>query len=236
MQSSALVVGWYTSQLYHLKYKYNKNKHYKNSLLPVVPVSKYKKCLTVQNLISTLDPNVKHFDKDAACLNSATELGKIIETFTPTLYSISNDQIDSSKEGATSISTDRNTNPDTNEGEVQNSIENRPGLAANKNSQHQNLISTLDPYVDKEPSCLNSATEDGKAIETFTPTLYLISNDQTGSSKERATSTSTDTNTNPDTSDGDLAEVLNSIENRLGLAAIENGQHQDGLNLLRYYG
>lgn len=136
LQSSALVVGWYTSQLFHLKYKYNKNKHYKS-------------CLAIQNLISTLHPYVNHVDKDAACLNSATNVGNI--------------------------------------------------------------------------------------IETFAPTVYLISNDQKGTSKERTTSTSTDTNTNPDSSDGDLGEVLNSIENRLGLAAIEKGQHQDGLNLLRYF-
>ncbi|CAH2054549.1 unnamed protein product, partial [Iphiclides podalirius] len=42
-----------------------------------------------------------------------------------------------------------------------------------------------------------------------------------------------DSNSSSSSLDDDLGEVLNSIENRLGLAAIENGQHQDGLNLLR---
>lgn len=129
-------MGWYASQLFHLKYKYHKNKHHKSGL-------------TIQNLISTLHPYVKHVDADAVCLNSATNVGKI--------------------------------------------------------------------------------------IEIFTPTVYLISNDQNNSSNERTTSTSTDTDTNPNSSDGDLGQVLNSIENRLGLAAIENGQLQDGLNLLRYF-
>lgn len=129
-------MGWYTSQIFHLKHKYCKNKHHQDSL-------------TIQNLISTLYPYVKHVDANAVCLNSATNVGKI--------------------------------------------------------------------------------------IETFTPTVYLVSNDQKHSGKERTSSTSTETNTNPDSSDGDLGQVLNSIENRLGLAAIKNGQLQDGLNLLRYF-
>lgn len=90
-------------------------------------------------------------------------------------------------------------------------------------------------HVDADAVCLNSAANVGKIIEIFTPTLYLISNDQINSSNERTTSTSTDTNSNPDSSDGDLGQVLNSIENRLGLTAIENGQLQDGINLLRYF-
>lgn len=100
------------------------------------------------------------------------------------------------------------------------------------------MISTLYPYakhVDAGAVCLNSATNVGKIIETFTPTVYLISNDQKNSSNVRTSSSSSDTNTNPDSSDADLGQVLNSIENRLGLAAIENGQLQDGLNLLRYF-
>lgn len=129
-------MGWYTSQLFHLKYKYSKIKHQTNGL-------------TIQNLISTLYPYAKHVDADAVCLNSATNIEKI--------------------------------------------------------------------------------------IETFTPTVYLISNDQKNSSNERTSSSCSDANTNPDSSDADLGQVLNSIENRLGLAAIENGQLQDGLNLLRYF-
>lgn len=55
------------------------------------------------------------------------------------------------------------------------------------------------------------------------PTVHLISNDHNGDNK----------NSSKESSGDDLGEVLNSIENRLGLAAIENGQHKDGLNLLR---
>lgn len=126
-------MGWYTSQFFHLKYKYSKNKH-------------QKKCL---NLSSTLYPYVKHVNADALCLDTATN----VETI----------------------------------------------------------------------------------VEKFTPTVYLITNDKKNSNKETITSTTTDTNINPDSSDGDFGQVLNSIENRLGLAAIENGRLQDGLNLLRYF-
>ncbi|OWR50743.1 hypothetical protein KGM_204985 [Danaus plexippus plexippus] len=62
-----------------------------------------------------------------------------------------------------------------------------------------------------------------------TPIVHLVTNDHAGGDKQRLNSCSTDSGT----ADDDLGEVLNSIENRLGLAAIENGQHQDGLNLLR---
>lgn len=71
-----------------------------------------------------------------------------------------------------------------------------------------------------------------KVINSFTPTVYSVSNDQVGTGKERPASTSSGSESNA--SSDDLGDVLNSIENRLGLAAIENGQHQDGINLLRY--
>ncbi|VVD03736.1 unnamed protein product [Leptidea sinapis] len=60
--------------------------------------------------------------------------------------------------------------------------------------------------------------------ESF-PVVKLISNE--------FSSGGTPSNKSSESSDDDLGEVLNSIENRLGLAAIENGQHKDGLNLLR---
>ncbi|CAH2245887.1 jg27776 [Pararge aegeria aegeria] len=55
------------------------------------------------------------------------------------------------------------------------------------------------------------------------PTLHFVTNDNLETSQSSGSTANSD----------DLGEVLNSIENRLGLAAIENGQHQDGLNLLR---
>ncbi|XP_047507972.1 uncharacterized protein LOC125051590 [Pieris napi] len=61
---------------------------------------------------------------------------------------------------------------------------------------------------------------------TVAPVLHLISNDPKEVNKPNSDKSS-------DSSSDDLGEVLNSIENKLGLAAIENGQHKDGLNLLR---
>lgn len=96
-----------------------------------------------------------------------------------------------------------------------------------------NLIATLKPYV----NCVNNRALFGnstvkleKILEEFTPTVHLIANEQGGVKKPPNSSSST----TPDSStDSDLGDVLNSIENRLGLAAIESGQHQVGLNLLR---
>lgn len=64
------------------------------------------------------------------------------------------------------------------------------------------------------------------------PAVHLVSNDHSGGHNEASRSHSS-SSSGTEGSD-DLGEVLNSIENRLGLAAIENGQHQDGLNLLRW--
>lgn len=67
-------------------------------------------------------------------------------------------------------------------------------------------------------------------LKCVPPAIHLISNENyegaTASHSKSASGSS-------DSSDTDLGEVLNSIENRLGLAAIENGQQQEGLNLLR---
>ncbi|CAK1545696.1 unnamed protein product [Leptosia nina] len=61
--------------------------------------------------------------------------------------------------------------------------------------------------------------------DTAAPVVHLISNENSGEQENASKSSESSSN--------DLGEVLNSIENRLGLAAIESGQHKDGLNLLR---
>lgn len=97
------------------------------------------------------------------------------------------------------------------------------------------LLSSLSPYiksVNKNPVYLNSVSKIEQILSHFAPTVHLVSNDQDGEKKERIPSTSS-SSTSPDSSDDALGDVLNSIENKLGLAAIENGQLQDGLNLLR---
>ncbi|CAH0596307.1 unnamed protein product [Chrysodeixis includens] len=99
-----------------------------------------------------------------------------------------------------------------------------------------NLLSILNPYltsVNKNDFYINSVSKIGRVVSDFTPTVYLMSNDQNESEKGKGNRSTTASTSSPDTSDDDLGVVLNSIENRLGLAAIENGQYQDGLNLLR---
>ncbi|CAG9793432.1 unnamed protein product [Diatraea saccharalis] len=96
------------------------------------------------------------------------------------------------------------------------------------------LLSTLHPYissVNKNPAYLKSDSKIEKLVGHFTPIVHLITNEQ-DVRKERIHSTSS-SSTNLDSSNDILGDVLNSIENKLGLAAIENGQLQDGLNLLR---
>ncbi|XP_045778876.1 uncharacterized protein LOC123876628 [Maniola jurtina] len=65
------------------------------------------------------------------------------------------------------------------------------------------------------------------SLQNGSPITHLVTNDHSEGNVETSHSSGS-----TESSD-DLGEVLNSIENRLGLAAIENGQHQDGLNLLR---
>lgn len=95
------------------------------------------------------------------------------------------------------------------------------------------IFQTLQPYVNNvhtNPLCFKTASKAEEVVDNFTPTtIHLISNEH----KESTGSASSGLNTTPENSDDALGNVLNSIENKLGLAAIENGQHQDGLSLLR---
>lgn len=97
-----------------------------------------------------------------------------------------------------------------------------------------NVVPSLHPYLSslgRNPAYLNSVSKIEKLVSQFSPNIYLVTNEQNGAKKESASTTSSSSNT--DSSDDMLGEVLNSIENKLGLAAIENGQMQDGLKLLR---
>lgn len=87
--------------------------------------------------------------------------------------------------------------------------------------------------MNKKDFYINSVSKIGRVVSDFTPTVYLMSNDQHESDQVKGNRSSTASTSSPEASDDDLGVVLNSIENRLGLAAIENGQYQDGLHLLR---
>lgn len=98
------------------------------------------------------------------------------------------------------------------------------------------LLKTLHPYIqfiDKNSSPLNPIWKiDESSKPVLSPIVHLVTNEQNGVKVQRTVGGSTSSSVT-DSSHDELGEVLNSIENKLGLAAIENGQHQDGLNLLR---
>lgn len=82
---------------------------------------------------------------------------------------------------------------------------------------------------DLKPLNIQSQFED--PLFNNPPIVHLISNDQNEECDPNSSTTTCTSSSQK--SENDLGEVLNSIENKLGLAAIESGQHQDGLNLLR---
>lgn len=111
-----------------------------------------------------------------------------------------------------------------------------------------NLVNSVQPFlssVNKNDFYVESISKIGKMFSEFTPTVYLMPNDSEKDFKElskvsikenvseKTSVTRTLSNSTSETSDDDLGDVLNSIENRLGLAAIESGHYQDGLSLLR---
>lgn len=107
------------------------------------------------------------------------------------------------------------------------------GKSTKKYVNINNLLCTLHPYVNavnKRALCNNTENIE-RILEQFTPNVHLVSNEHSGGNLASNTSSST---ASTETSENDLGEVLNSIENKLGLAAIENGQHQVGINMLRY--
>lgn len=93
-----------------------------------------------------------------------------------------------------------------------------------------NLTPLLTAIPKQNSSSLDIKNQIDVALKCVPPVIHLISNENyEGANASRSNSASGSS----DSSDTDLGEVLNSIENRLGLAAIENGQQQEGLNLLR---
>ncbi|XP_059051752.1 uncharacterized protein LOC131846457 [Achroia grisella] len=102
----------------------------------------------------------------------------------------------------------------------------------NKNTKPiSNLLSILYPYVscvNKNPGSLNSSSKIESVIRNFTPTVHLMSNDNLDSHEKSNSDTNED-----DPTVKEFKNVLNVIENKLALSAIENGQAKDGLKLLR---
>lgn len=100
---------------------------------------------------------------------------------------------------------------------------------------HHKICYTLKPYVQyvkKNPIFVQTTPSIKQAIEKIIPTVYLVASNENGSNQRQRIPSGSST-TSDGSSDSDFGEVLNSIENRLGLTAIEHGQKQDGLNLLR---
>ncbi|XP_075984789.1 uncharacterized protein LOC142982254 [Anticarsia gemmatalis] len=96
------------------------------------------------------------------------------------------------------------------------------------------LCSYIQPYINrgnKNIFLVNTAPQIERAVADFNLPVRWVSNDRNGNNNEK--STNSGSSSSQENSDDDLGEVLNSIENKLGLAAIENGQYQDGLSLLR---
>ncbi|XP_047998554.1 uncharacterized protein LOC125235864 isoform X2 [Leguminivora glycinivorella] len=94
------------------------------------------------------------------------------------------------------------------------------------------MFSALYPYVKcvkKNDEVLKPIPNIENVLRGFTPTVHFVTNEHGGEKHRKSSSSASST----DSSENDLGEVLNSIENKLGLAALENGHHQDGLNLLR---
>lgn len=94
------------------------------------------------------------------------------------------------------------------------------------------FLYSLKPYFKNAHFFLQSPSHVEKAIKELSPKVQLVTNDHKRENERKRVSSGSSTST--DSSGSDLGDVLNSIENRLGLSAIENGQHQEGLNLLRY--
>lgn len=107
------------------------------------------------------------------------------------------------------------------------------GKSAKKCNNFNNIIGTLQPFVNvvnKKALC-NGTEKIDRILGQLTPTVHFVSNEHSGGQQA---SHASGTTTSTESSENDLGDVLNSIENKLGLAAIESGQYQVGINMLRY--
>ncbi|KAM3961138.1 uncharacterized protein ACR2FA_004685 [Aphomia sociella] len=101
-----------------------------------------------------------------------------------------------------------------------------------KCSSGNNLLSILHPYVscvNKNPTYLDSPSKIKSVIKHLVPTVHLMSNEKHDIKQESTSSNSY----SDDPSVKDFKDMLNVIENKLALSAIENGQPKDGLKLLK---
>ncbi|KAJ8711720.1 hypothetical protein PYW08_008674 [Mythimna loreyi] len=209
--SGVAVLGWYTSQLIHLKLKQHCRVH-------------ETKCLPVNTLITSIYPYLTDMNKSDFYVDSISKIGKVLTDFTPTVYLMANDQSGSLK--------------------VKDNV---AGNFLNNVSEHvtssvsENLTSNVSEHITSNAS-KHVASNVSKHV-TSNVSKHVTSNasehssvNTSGNRSGNSAQTHPHSPTIPqsiDTSDDDLGGVLNSIENRLGLASIENGQYQDGLSLLR---
>ncbi|XP_013186222.2 uncharacterized protein LOC106131615 [Amyelois transitella] len=97
-----------------------------------------------------------------------------------------------------------------------------------------NILAVLYPYVHhvkNNPAELTSSSTIEHIIQNLKPKVQLISNDHVGESgddKPLSSNGSTSASSNDE-----FQDTLNYIENKLGWAAIQNGQLKDGIKLLR---
>lgn len=124
--SSGLIIGWYTSQLIHIKYKYHSNQY-------------QKKCPTLSHIVNSLRPYFICSINNGFHQTSPVRIEKIISTFTPSVHSISNEKIEESEENLT----ERKNSSENDLGQVLNSIENQLGLAAIENGHYEDGLNLL---------------------------------------------------------------------------------------------
>lgn len=128
--SSALVVGWYASQLLHLKYKC----HLKDPS---------KKCPSINGIFSALYPYVKFVKKNDGVFKPIPDIENVLRGFTPTVHFITNEHGGEKHHNSSSDVSSTDSSDSNDLGEVLNSIENKLGLAALENGHHQDGLNLL---------------------------------------------------------------------------------------------
>lgn len=234
LQSGVAVLGWYTSQLIHFKLK----QHCRLQETKCLP------CLPENNLLSTIYPYVTDINKNDFYVDSISKIGKMFSDITPTVYLMANDQSESltikikdNASGNLSTNVSENLSPNVSENRFVRVSEN---LSSNVSENLTDSVSqNLSRKLSEDLSEIVSENISSNVSENLSSNVSEnISSNVSGKLSGNRSGNSAQTHPHSptqsiDTSDGDLGGVLNSIENRLGLASIENGQYQDGLSLLR---
>ena len=215
LQSGVAVLGWYTSQLIHFKLKQHCRYH-------------ETKSLQVNNLLSTIYPYVTDMNKNDFYVDSISKIGKVFSDFTPTVYLMANDQSEN-----LTITVKDNASGNLSSNVSENLFVDASETLSSNGSE--NLFGSVSENLPRKVSVdLSSNLSENISSNVSENLSGHISGNLTGGRSGNSAQTHPHSPTQSiDTSDGDLGGVLNSIENRLGLASIENGQYQDGLSLLR---